>query len=146
MATTAEHEIWQLSTAVVNKGKLIASHLCNSLRACWFYQGLWPDCHSSKQGWWVVLQGWAVDSEYGEILLYYTVLDPSMEHWSITVEDARVIVKTMVQRAVTSWMSELELGQDSNPHNKALSSPAAVHRFYDILSMQAAKSDDKALL
>ena len=98
-----------------SKGKLLAAHLCSGRRACWFYQSLWPDCHSSKQGWWVVFRDWAVED--GEIRLQYTALDPSTEHrqGSITVEDARVIVQTMGQRAVTSWMSERELGQDPSP-------------------------------
>ena len=95
--------------------RLLAAHLCDHIRAYWFYQDLWPLWPSSKQGWWVVFTDWSI--EHGEIRLQYTTLDPETEHrrGSITVDDARTIIRTMGQRAVQNWMSERELGQDPSP-------------------------------
>ena len=98
-----------------NNGKALATHLCGTRKACWFYQELWPDWPSAHQGWWVVFTGWEV--VHREVIVHYTTLDPATEHrsGSITVEEARIIVRHMGQRAVYDWMSERELGQDPSP-------------------------------
>ena len=49
---------------------------------------------------------------YSEVILHYTTLDPATEHQSgsITMAEAKIIIRHMGQRAVNIWMSEMELG------------------------------------